>query len=217
MRKYLKKKKSAEVKTPARKDVNKETGHDAIEPAEQVTAGSATVQGGSEAQCNSVPEDKEKSSAKKKVHEETKYSESKMIRIKGEWKYEDNLSEEEKREIDLKENRYKRNHVGWKIVEAALVPSDWLSNNESNKLKIIRYVHSKGYKATEIKNRDFGRVELIFDNYNYNYLEANKCLADVQSGANEKIVNFYIPRRAICCKGVINWDRYSSLDELLTV
>lgn len=82
---------------------NKETGHDAIEPVERVTAGSATVQGGSEAQCNSVPEDKEKSSAKKKIHEETKCSESKMIRIKGEWKYENNLSEEEKREIDLKE------------------------------------------------------------------------------------------------------------------
>lgn len=60
--------------------------------------------------------------------------------------------------------------MGWKIVEAALVPSARLSNNESNKLKIIRYVHSKGYKATEIKNRGFGRVELIFNNY----LEANK-------------------------------------------
>lgn len=75
-----------------------------------------------------------------------------------------------------------------------------LSNNEANKLKIIKYVYSKGYKVSEIKNRGFGRVELIFDNY----MEANKCLADVQSGNNEKVVNFYIPRREISCKGVIN-------------
>lgn len=37
----------------------------------------------------------------------------------------------------------------------------------------------------------------------------------MQSGNSEKVVNFYIPRRAISCKGVISWDRYSSLDELL--
>lgn len=98
-----------------------------------------------------------------------------------------------------------------KDVEAALVLSARLSNNKANKLKIIKYVYSKGYKVSEIKNRGFGRVELIFDNY----MEANKCLADVQSGNNEKVVNFYIPRREISCKGVINWDKYASLDELL--
>lgn len=60
MRKNLKKKKSVEVKTPAKEDMegemavmevegtqeeggrNKETRHDAIESPEQVTAGSAT-------------------------------------------------------------------------------------------------------------------------------------------------------------------------------
>lgn len=58
MRKNLKKKKSVEVKTPAKEDMkgemevegtqeeggrNKETRHNAIESPEQVTAGSATV------------------------------------------------------------------------------------------------------------------------------------------------------------------------------
>lgn len=77
--------------------------------------------------------------------------------------------------------------------------------------QIIRYVHEKKYKVTGINSRIFGRVELVFDNY----VDANKCLADTQIGNKEKIVNFYVPRRAMSCKGVVSWDKFSTLDELV--
>lgn len=56
------------------------------------------------------------------------------------------ITEEEKEAAKAAEERYKFNHVGWKIVEAALIPSTMSGNNETNKLKIIKYIHEKGYK-----------------------------------------------------------------------
>lgn len=136
-----------------------------------------------------------KKSTKKKKTEDTK-----IIKIRGEMRYNTEVSEEKRKQEKITEDRYKRNHIGLKIVEAVLVPSARVGNNETNRLKIIRYVHEKKYKVTGINSRGFGRVELVFDNY----VDANKCLADTQIGNKEKIVNFYVPRRAMSCKGVVS-------------
>lgn len=135
---------------------------------------------------------------------------NKLIRVNGKMMYEEDMEEQRVQSLG-DDNRYKSNHVGWKIVEASLISSARVTNNESNKLKILRYCHEKLYKVDTVRNRGFGKLELIFANYK----EANDCLSDKRSGSREKIVEFNIPKRAKTCKGVIaSWDLESTLDEL---
>lgn len=79
-----------------------------------------------------------------------------------------------------------------------------MGNNKANKAKILRYVHSKGYKVSNIKDRGFAKIELYFDDYR----KANKCLNDRGNEKQEKYVSFEILRRAKSCKGIISgWTR----------
>lgn len=98
----------------------------------------------------------------------------KMIKIKGEWTYEEDLIENEKEIIKAAEDRYKPSHVGLKIVEATLNPSARSGNNDANKLKFLKYVHEKKFKVDSVKTIGFGRVELTFNDYR----DANRCLAE---------------------------------------
>lgn len=101
--------------------------------------------------------------------------------------------------------------MGFKIVEATLNPSARLDNNEANKLKIIRYVHEKKFRVESVKMMGLGKVELTFNNYR----DANRCLADNNSGEQNRIIDFYIIKRAKICKRVVSgWDINASLDEL---
>lgn len=75
---------------------------------------------------------------------------NKMIRINGKMMYAEDMTEEQKGQ-STGDNRYKRNHVGWQIVEAILISSARVTNNESNKLKILRYCHEKLYKVLPIQ------------------------------------------------------------------
>lgn len=122
------------------------------------------------------------------------------------------ITEEEKEAVKAAEEKYKFNHVGWKIAEAALIPATMSGNNETNKLKIIKYIHEKGYKVDSVKIRGFGRVELNFNDYR----DANKCLSDRQTGGHEKIIEFFILKGAKTCKRVVSgWDLNATLDELV--
>lgn len=49
---------------------------------------------------------------------------NKMIRVREEFIYEEDLTEKEREDLKRKEYRYKSNHVGLKIVEAILIPSE---------------------------------------------------------------------------------------------
>lgn len=70
---------------------------------------------------------------------------NKMIRVREEFIYEEDLTEKEREDLKRKEYRYKSNHVGLKIVEAILIPSKRVRNNEVNKSKILRYTFAKKY------------------------------------------------------------------------
>lgn len=136
----------------------------------------------------------------------------KMIRTKKGLKYESDLTLQEKKLLEEPETRYNHSHVGRKIVEAFLIPSAKVGSSEANKNKILRYVHSKGYRVTEIKDRDFARIELGFDNY----AEANRCIDDRSREARQQGILFEIPYRAKWGKGIITgWDLTSPLDELV--
>lgn len=74
-------------------------------------------------------------------------------------------SEEEKAQRGRSENKYKHTQFGQKIVEASLIPSHKVSNNEANKARILRYIHSQGYKVASIKNSGYGRLDLFFNGY----------------------------------------------------
>lgn len=46
-----------------------------------------------------------------------------------------------------------------------MISSVRVTNNENNKLKILRYCHEKLYKVDTVRNRGFGKLELIIANY----------------------------------------------------
>lgn len=100
-----------------------------------------------------------------KKKRDTNIKKNKMIRINDKMMYEEDMTEEQKRQSRGDDNRYKRNHVGWKIVEAILISSVRVTNNENNKLKILRYCYEKLYKVDTVRNRGFGKLELIIANY----------------------------------------------------
>lgn len=75
--------------------------------------------------------------------------------------YEEDLSQREKEVLQEEVKKYDRHHVGRKIVEASLTPSAQVEGPEMNKNKILRFLHGKGMKITEVKDRGFARVELI--------------------------------------------------------
>lgn len=98
----------------------------------------------------------------------------KMIRSGKILRYEEDLSSQEKKFIQTEVARYRSSHIGYKIVEAYLVPSARENNSEANKNKIVRYVNNRGYRVAEVKERGFAKLELKFKDYK----EANKCLDD---------------------------------------
>lgn len=132
-----------------------------------------------------------------------------MIKVKGEMFYEEDLTEEQKKILDEKETKfYPNNHMGLKIVEATLHPSARVGNNESNRLRIIKYCNQRGYQGDIAKNRGFGKLDLIFRNIK----DANNCLKDNHTS---KIVDFVIPNRAKTIKGLTTgWDNSGTLDKL---
>lgn len=132
----------------------------------------------------------------------------KMVRTKEGLRYEEDLTVQEKKQLHEDKGRYRHTHVGRKLVEVSLIPSARLGNSEANKAKMLRYVHSKGYNVTEVRDRGYARLELIFDDCT----KANRCLEDKDS---QEMV-FEIPGRAKICKGVIiGWDLECTLVELI--
>lgn len=122
-------------------------------------------------------------------------------------RYEEDLSSQEKKCIQTVA-RYRSSHIGYKFVEAYLVPSARENNSEANKNKIVRYVNNRGYRVAEVKERGFAKLELKFKDYK----ETNKCLDDDET---RKIV-FELPGRARTCRGIIvGWDLEAMLDELV--
>lgn len=115
----------------------------------------------------------------------------KMVRTReGRLKYEVDLTEEEKRQMERREERFNHTHVGFKDVEASLIPSIRVNNNDTtNKGIIMRYVHRKSYKITHAIKSDFGRLDLHFDSYE----EANKCLSDRGTVDGQAFISFSIP------------------------
>lgn len=87
----------------------------------------------------------ETDSATSKKKQDINIKKNKLIRVNDKMMYEEDI-EEQRVQSSGDDNRYKSNHVGWKIVEASLISSTRVSNNESNKLKILRYCHEKLYK-----------------------------------------------------------------------
>lgn len=70
----------------------------------------------------------------------------KMIRSEKILRYEEDLSSQEKKCIQTVA-RYRSSHIGYKFVEAYLVPSARENNSEANKNKIVRYVNNQGYRV----------------------------------------------------------------------
>lgn len=96
-------------------------------------------------------------------------------------------------------------------MEATLVPSARVDSVMSNKIKIIKYINRKGYKVAEVKDKGYGRLELVFENMT----EANRCLDD-KEGKEGKIIDFSIPRVNVASKGVVvDWDIQASLEEFV--
>lgn len=114
----------------------------------------------------------------------------KMVRTKQGLKYEEDLAIQEKQLLRQEEQLYRSSHVGKKIVEAFLLPSARTGNPETNKAKILRYVHGREFKVSEFKDRGHARVELSFDNYE----DANKCVKDIGVGGKSKEIIFEIPQ-----------------------
>lgn len=136
----------------------------------------------------------------------------KMVRTRKGLKYEEDIPIQEKQPLKRNDDRYSSRHTGIKVVEASLIPSAKVGSFEANKAKILRYAHGKGYKISEVKDRGFAKVDLIFDNY----IEANRCLDDKTDVNGGKEVMFEIPSRAKICRGVITgWDLQAPLDELI--
>lgn len=89
----------------------------------------------------------------------------KMVRTNRGLVCEVDRSEEEKAQRGRSEDKYKHTHVGQKIVEASLIPSHKVSNNEANKARILRYIHGQGHKVASVKNSGYGRLDLFFNGF----------------------------------------------------
>lgn len=137
---------------------------------------------------------------------------NKMIRTKRDLKHEEDLTEEDRKYTEGREDFYSHTHIGLKVVEASLIPSRE-SNNETNKTKMLRYVNGQVYRIVEARESGFGRIDLHFDGYQ----EANRCFRDKRKGGGDgKVINFTIPNRSKRCKGVISgWGKKATLDELV--
>lgn len=137
----------------------------------------------------------------------------KMVRTNRGLVCEVDRSEEEKAQRGRSEDKYnKHTHVGQKIVEASLIPSHKVSNNEANKARILRHIHGQGHKIASVKNSGDGRLDLFFNGYQ----EANKCLKDKGMEGGEVFITFTILDRSTRCKGIITgWDMQTTLDELV--
>lgn len=134
---------------------------------------------------------------------------STMIKVSGRLRYEEDIKEDEIGQGQEDDKIYSSNHVGLKVVEASIIPSARSSNNDTNKLKIIKYVSNRRYKVVEIKDKGFARFDLIFNSL----VEANECLRD-KKGTKEGTIEFVIPREKVQCKGVVTgWEAQLSLEE----
>lgn len=103
---------------------------------------------------------------------------NKMVRTRRGMSYVEDLTEDDRKHLERREDMYKHTHIGLKVVEASLISSAREGNNESNKTKILRYVYGQGYRLAEARMSGFGRVDLIFDSFQ----EANRCLRDKGEG-----------------------------------
>lgn len=78
---------------------------------------------------------------------ETNLNKLRTVRVKGRIKYEEDLTDEERRKLadkDKEDERFPLRHNGYKIVEAMLRPSARSQSNNANKIKkIIRYCYEK--------------------------------------------------------------------------
>lgn len=137
-----------------------------------------------------------------------------MMRTKRGLKYETDLTEEDRKYMNKREDEYKHSHIGIKVVKASLIPSARDNNNELNKSTILGYVYSQGYRVVEVKESGFGRVDLIFENGR----DANRCLRDNgEGGGMMGKFNFSIPNRSRRFKGIVaGWNRHGTLDELVS-
>lgn len=123
----------------------------------------------------------------------------KMVRSHNILKYEEELTDQERADLNRGEETFSRAHVGKKVIGASLRPSVIVDNAETNKSKILKYIHSRGLKVRCVKDRGHARVELEFNSI----AEANRCLED----KHNTLVAFDIPYRIKQCKGVITgWD-----------
>lgn len=122
-----------------------------------------------------------------------------MVKTRRGLIYEADLTEEDRKYLGKQDDEYKYSHIGFKVVEASLIPSVRDNNNEANNSMILGYVYSQGYKVMEVKESGYGRVDLVFDNYH----EANKCFRDKgEEGGTGKFINFSIPNRSKRSKGI---------------
>lgn len=131
----------------------------------------------------------------------------KMVRTRRGLIYEVDLTEEEKGQLGKQEEKYKHTHVGVKIIEASLILSVRVSNNETNKAIILRYCMNKvtGFHKSLIA----GLAGWHFESYQ----ETNKCLKDKGLVEGEVYIKFSIPDRLKRCKGIITaWDMRPMFD-----
>lgn len=164
--------------------------------------------------CSSMSSDVPDEEKVRNQTRERNLKKNKMIRTRHGMRYVEDLSENDKKYLDRREDTYKHTHIGLKVVEASLISSAREGNNESNKTVILRYVYKQGYRVSEVKTSGFGRVDLVFDSIH----EANRCLNDKgEGGGDGKYINFSIPSRSRKCKGIITgWDKKATLDELVS-
>lgn len=106
---------------------------------------------------------------------------NKMIRMKRDLKHEEDLTEEDRKYTEGREDFYSHTHIGLKVVEASLIPSARESNNETNKTKMLRYVNGQVYRIIEARESGFSRIDLHFDGYQ----EANRCFRDKRKGRGD--------------------------------
>lgn len=86
-----------------------------------------------------------------------------MVKSRNVLKYEEDMTDQEKAELLQGGRKFSRTHVGRKIVEAYLVPSAIVDNAETNRAKILKYVYSRDFRVSGVKNRGHARVE--FESY----------------------------------------------------
>lgn len=76
---------------------------------------------------------------------------SKMVRSQNTLKYEEELTEQERSVMLQSESKFSSGHVGRKIVDGFLLPSATVGNAEACKQRIMKYVHSRGYRILRAK------------------------------------------------------------------